>query len=108
MDIDPKMAEELQKVLDNINAKEPPQIDPLPFLANIRHTCLKARGAKNGRGVSTAIQLHERYLEHADGVHALVYREGVCKKCGSLARSSKGRVVLIEERPPVYGRVGRD
>ncbi len=108
MEETPTVEAELQEALRSINEEHPAQMDPLPFLANIRHTCPKARGAKAGRGVSTAIQLHERYLEHEDEVHALVYREGTCKKCGSVARSSKGFVVVIEDRPPVYGRVGRE
>lgn len=106
--VDAEIAQELQDRLDRINGENLADIDPPPYLANIRHECTRARQAKrNGRAVSTAIQLREQYMEHDDGEHALVYREGVCTRCHAVARSSQGRAVLIAERPPVFGRVGR-
>lgn len=106
--VDPDVAEELQAQLDAVNEQDPPDIDSPYFSANIRHACTRARQAKiNGRAVSTAIQLREEYIEHDDGEHALVYREGMCVRCKSVARSCQGRAVLVAERPPIYGRVAR-
>lgn len=106
----------LQDHLDALNAENPPDIQVPPFLANTRHSCKKARqSAHAGKGVSTAMQLKERYVTlaslrpEAEGgdEYAILYREGRCKKCGTTARSEQGRTVLTAERPPIEGRVGR-
>lgn len=111
-------ASTLQGLLDRVNAEDPPHHDVPPILANFRHPCTRARQSAKlgGKGVSTAIDLKERYvlLSEADptapdgGEYALVYREGRCKRCGQVARSRTGRVVLTAERPPIAGRVARD
>lgn len=124
------VARQLQDGLDKLNELKPAHYDPPPFLANYRHLCTKARqAAHTGKGVSTAIDLKEQYVtswektadshddeqvisisgkQDPDDEYAILYREGSCKSCGEVARSKKGRVVLTSERPPVYGRVGRD
>lgn len=111
-----EVARALQDYLDEVNAAAPADLSVPPFLANTRHSCKKARqSAHAGKGVSTAMQLKERYVSAEDtslpgddlGSYAIVYREGACKKCGTTARSLQGRVVLTAERPPIEGRVGR-
>lgn len=122
--VDPQIAQALQDGLDALNAYDPPQHIAPNFLANFRHLCAKARQAQaKGTGVSTAITLKERYVtgwERTDSgrvlartdyvsvpTHAILYREGRCVKCGDVARSDVGRVVLTAQRPPVEGRVAR-
>jgi hypothetical protein len=122
--VDPTIAQLLQDGLDRLNAESPPQHVAPNFLANFRHLCTKARQAQaKGTGVSTAITLKERYVtgwERTDSgrvlartdyvsvpTHAILYREGRCAKCGDVARSDVGRVVLTAQRPPVEGRVAR-
>jgi hypothetical protein len=114
-----------QAYLDEMNATDPADYDPMPLQALFRHPCKKARQSHGlaGKGVSTAIDLKERYVPMTEvaenrGVTfpststgervALVYREGKCKKCGQTARSSRARLVLTSSRPPVSGRVGRE
>lgn len=107
--VDPAVALSLQGWLDQLNADKPAAHDVPFFLASYRHACEAARAsAVAGKGVSTNIDCPERYLDSGDGIHAIIYREGECKKCHAVVRSSKGRVVLIAVRPPVAGRVGRD
>lgn len=108
----------LQDFLDNLNGEDPPHHDVPAFLANYRHPCTRARQSAKlgGKGVSTAIDLKERYVLLSDAdpsapdgsEYALVYREGKCKRCGQVARSRTARVVLTSERPPISGRVARD
>lgn len=107
--VNPLVAEELQRVLDSINVQSPVDNDAPVVLALPRHGCPKARQARSaGRAVSSAIRLKEVYLAHQDGVHALIYREGQCPKCHQTARSKRGRVVLVVDRPPLEGRVARN
>lgn len=114
-----EIAQGLQAGLDALNAKDPTDFDPPTFLANPRHPCSGHRIAKStGRPVSTAIDLKERYvvgweedgspvMEVGDAKIAIIYREGKCLKCGYTARSSKGKIVKVAERPPLMGRVAR-
>jgi hypothetical protein len=107
--VDPAVAQELQDRLDRLNETSVAEHNVPHFLASYRHACEGARQSKlAGKGVSTNIDTGELYVEHADGVHALLYREGTCKKCHQVARSKQGRVVLIAQRPPVSNRVARD
>lgn len=94
-DIPTEVAESFQRGLDALNEQDPPKYAPLPFQANFRHACMKARQAQHtGRGVSTAIDLKERYVTHwdqredgtlfpveneDDAEYAVLYREGRCK-----------------------------
>lgn len=107
--VDPDEARELQDALDALNEEDPPDHVVPFFVANFRHPCSGARQSKQlaGKGVSTAIDMKERYEVHASGKTALVYREGTCKRCRQVARSESGRAVDPEKRPPVSGRVGR-
>jgi hypothetical protein len=109
--------EDLQAGLDQLNESSPPVYDPNPLLAIYRHPCSEARVARRtGRPVSTAIDLKEIYVTRwVDGrpesdpndEFALLFRQGICKHCMQPARSRKGRLVLVADRPPVLGRVGR-
>lgn len=114
---------ELQRGLDLYNEQNPPAYNPPALLANYRHLCEKARQAKaTGKGVSTAIDLKERYVtawfhspngnvepaEDPNSELAIIYREGSCKACRKVARSAVGRIVNVTERPPVSGRVARE
>lgn len=116
-------AERLQSGLDWLNKANPPEYFAGTLGANFRHLCLKARQAKlTGKGVSTAIDLKERYVTswrpmgavvipveaEENAAYAILYREGVCKSCRSIARSGEGRVVSTSTRPPLQGRVARD
>lgn len=118
-----EVAQQLQEGLDALNEQDPARYHPMPVGANFRHMCEKARQAKHtGKGVSTAIDLKERYVtgwettdgnvvpaENADTAeYAILYREGRCKSCKELARSKEGRIVRTADRPPVLGRVGRE
>jgi len=116
--------ERLQAGLDALNEAYPPAYSAGTHGANFRHPCLKARQAKmTGKGVSTAIDLKERYVtsweyhdvrdlvpvENEEGAeYAILYREGTCKHCRETARSKVGRVVETATRPPLFGRVSRD
>lgn len=109
--VDREVARILQELLDKLNAKDPRMLDVPWMIANPRHPCPKARQSHNlgGREVSAAIDCKERYLVLAEFPEvALIWREGVCKRCGMGARSSRGRVVLVADRPPVSGRVARE
>lgn len=78
-------------------------------ISNYRHLC----PARDGK--STALELHEIYVlspiyaEHGvpAGRFAYLWREGRCRGCGHVARSSVGRVVEAKKRPPLSGRVTR-
>jgi hypothetical protein len=106
---DSNVALGLQAQLDAINAESPAKHNVPFFLASYRHACVSARqSAQAGKGVSTNIDCPEKYLESDDGTHAIIYREGTCKRCRERARSTRGRVVLTSERPPAQGRVTRD
>lgn len=107
--VDEAVALQMQSVLDQVNVKSPADIDSPVMISLYRHGCPKARQARNaGKAVSVAIRLREVYLRHEDGIHALLYREGACPKCLATARSRRGRVVLVLDRPPLEGRVARD
>jgi hypothetical protein len=106
--VDSLVAHLAQSSLDTLNELQPADYDAPVVLILFRHGCPKARQAKAaGKAVSVAIRLKEMYLP-IDELHALLYREGSCPKCGQTARSKRGRVVLIAERPPLEGRVARD
>lgn len=107
--VDSLRACELQSLLDDLNESSPADLDAPVVLILPRHGCPKARQARAaGRAVSVAIRLKEIYRESYDGIHAIIYREGMCPRCNQTARSKRGRVVLIAERPPLEGRVARD
>lgn len=106
--VDPAKAIEMQRDLDALNAKEPPDLFPSPLMGLQRHGCTEARQAKAiGRPVQVAIRLKEKYDADEESGHAIVYREGRCPSCKTTARSRVGRVVLIANRPPIEGRVSR-
>jgi hypothetical protein len=115
----------LQAHLDGLNKQTPPDYDPPWTSAVFRHPCRKSRVAKHtGRPTSAAIPLTERYLTLREVVitdgdgedpasdfidqFAIIFREGVCGRCGQTARSSVGRIVATAERPPLEGRVSRE
>jgi hypothetical protein len=104
-----KFEDELQEWLGQVNAQDPPDYDAPSLLGIYRHPCERARHPF----ASTAISLKERYVTPAeaqiadDTSVALVFREGVCKRCGKKARSSRGRMVDTATRPPITGRVAR-
>lgn len=107
--VDEGEARALQEDLDELNEREPVDHVVPFFVANFRHPCDAARQSKQlaGKGVSTAIDMKERYVLSESERTALVYREGSCKRCGQTARSERGRAVDPAKRPPVSGRVGR-
>lgn len=119
------VAAALQAHLDRINEADPPDHDTPPHIAIYRHPCDRARQSKGlaGKGVSTAIDLKERYVTLGEAetaatgmpaespwalAYAIIYREGKCKKCGQTARSLVGRAVETASRPPVSGRMARE
>lgn len=107
--VDLHAARALQDSLDRLNAADPAGLDAPYFLAKIRHGCTKTRlSGPTGRPVAAPLDLKEVYVPSSDEVHALIYRQGECPKCHLTARSRVGRAVLTAQRPPVYGRVGRD
>lgn len=97
--------EQFQGRLDALNQEQPPNLNAPPYLANIRHPCTAHRTTARVSKVSLA--LHEVYWTEEDGPHAFLFREGKCSRCGTVARSRLGRLVLAAERPPMYGRQGR-
>jgi hypothetical protein len=98
--------ERLQAVLDQKNADAPPDHIVPTVIAIFRHECTAARGAKEDHGISSALDLHERYVIDTDPAYGMLYREGKCK-CGVTARSREGRFVETSKRPPITGRVAR-
>lgn len=122
-DVPDEVALALQRRLDQINQDDPVAHHPMWQLALFRHPCPKARQSLQlaGKGVSTAIDLKERYLVVAeafpddqqllaldpDGAYALLFREGTCNRCKAKARSTIGCAVEIAKRPPISGRVAR-
>lgn len=94
---------EFQERLDALNAEDPPTLWPPPVIGNMRHPCTSR--ANGQRRPNLALALHEVYW--TEGEHAFIFREGKCSRCGTLARSRTGRVVLAAERPPLHGRQAR-
>lgn len=103
-----------QMHLDAINKKLPADYDSPHFLAIMRHTC-SGQGSR-----SKALDLEERRITFDDiandhdsediaklAEYAMLYREGLCRRCKQTARSSVGRLIKSEDRPPISGRVGR-
>jgi hypothetical protein len=54
-----------------------------------------------------SLALHEVYWEHSTEDLAYIFRQGKCPRCGTTARSRKGRMVVASERPPLQGRQAR-
>lgn len=96
---------DFQQRLDDLNAEDPPDLNSPPYLSNIRHPCKQHRTAARISKVS--LPLHEVYWTEEEGPHAFLFREGKCPRCGTVARSTTGRLVLAAERPPMHGRQGR-
>ena len=115
---------ELLAGLDALNKVDPPTVDIPVFAGNTRHGCTKARlSGLEGREISTALEVKEMYVygwgENEHGIYpileddgselAIIYKQGRCRnRCGFTGRSSAGRVVRVEDRPPMQGRVARD
>lgn len=97
----------MQGVAADVAADLQARLDALPlpgmvvpwFLANVRHEC--------AGGHQRSLALNEHYERHDDGVHAVLWREGSCRRCSLTARSEQARVVIAAERPPLSGRVAR-
>jgi len=107
MAVDEVAAKVLQERLDVLNESEPPAMVIPYFSGNVRHSCPKARQSTATRAVSSSITVSEEFWTD-DQITALVFRQGVCKKCGFLVRSVIGRAVNVADRPPLSGRVGRE
>lgn len=102
------VAAELQTLLDKINLDIPANHDAPWFSRVFRHSCTAARQSKlAGKGVSTAIDLKERYIPTHDDRYAILYKEGKCKRCNETARSARGCCIEIAKRPSLEGRVAR-
>jgi hypothetical protein len=110
---------ELEAGLAALNEADPPLFSPLAVHASFRHMCTGSILARrSGKPVSEPLDLKERYVtswvdgqpvEQEDGAeYAILFREGVCKKCKASARSPRGIVVKTAERAPLHGRVARD
>lgn len=98
----PLYEDPLQAILDEFNRESPPDHTPMPLLGIFRHNC------PSKRNTSQPIQLNELYITSpACPDLALLAREGKCKRCGQTCRSTTGRIVDRELRPPITGRVGR-
>ena len=104
-----EVARGLQSLLDQINIETPADHDAPWFSRVYRHACMKARQSKQlaGKGVSTAIDLKERYISSDDETFAILFKEGTCKRCHETARSARGCCIEVGKRPSLEGRVAR-
>lgn len=100
---------DLQARLDALNAEDPPDLDLPFFIGQARHGCLRHRfsGPDHSLPVSSPLEVREVYWPDDDGEHALLFKEGRCRRCGYTGRSHVGKVVSVAERPPLSGRVSR-
>jgi hypothetical protein len=100
---------DLQAKLDALNAASPADMDLPHYIGQARHGCKRHRfsGPDHSLAVSSPLEVREVYWPSEDGVHALIFKEGQCRRCGFTGRSMVGRLVLMAERPPLTGRVAR-
>ena len=100
---------DLQARLDALNAQSPADMDLPHFVGQARHGCKHHRfsGPDHDLAVSSPLEVREVYWPSEDGEHALIFKEGQCRRCGFTGRSQVGRVVLVADRPPLTGRVAR-
>lgn len=100
--------DDLQDRLDRLNAEDPADMDLPAFMGQARHGCKRHRfSGPEGNPVSSPLEVREVYWTSDDGEHALIFKEGKCRRCGFTGRSHKGRAVLVADRPPLTGRVAR-
>lgn len=127
--------DDAQARLDQLNRTYPPDFTVPHFLASLRHECwgrdrtaaldlreiyqtspdFEVLGSDTSwlvlpREVVSVVDwpqgIEGGHVTVAAGRFGFFYREGVCRDCGSSARSDRGRLVLAEERPPLRREQG--